>query len=251
MKNDPAVEHKNVYDLPVVDNVCNQILREVISLAKVSMAHVVMEPKNVSLLHKHSRMSEIYFILKGRGILYHNNKALEVEKGAYLALPPNTSHKLENVGNDDLEHLVLAVPPFNASDVILLNEKISGQEDSRVIRVKFENKKAPIKAQDGAIIYELLSRKEREIMGVALAVGSLPPKRKAIPHFHKASGEIYYVISGQGVIKVGNLEYEAKKDCLVYIPANYVHALENTSESENLDVLCVSTPAYSDDDFYL
>lgn len=250
MKNDLAVEYKNVYDLPVVDNVCNQILREVISLAGVSIAHVVMEPGNVSLLHKHSRMSEIYFILGGRGILYHNNRILEVEKGAYLALPPDTSHKLENAGNCNLEHLVLAVPPFDAGDVILLNEKISDRENSQIAHVKFENKKAPIKAQDGAIIYELLSKKEREIMNVALAVGSLPPKRKAIPHFHKASNEIYYIISGRGVIEVEDSRYEAEKDRLIYIPANFVHALENTSKFKNLDVLCVSAPAYSDEDFY-
>lgn len=250
MKNDSAVEYKNVYDLPVVDNICNQILREVISLAEISMAHVVMEPENVSLLHKHSRISEIYFILEGRGILYHNNKILEVEKGAYLALPPNTSHKLENVGNCNLEHLVLAIPPFNSSDVTLLNEEMPGRKNSQIAHVKFESRRAPIKAQDGAIIYELLSKKEKQRMNVALAVGSLPPKRKAIPHFHKVSGEIYYIISGQGIIEVENSQYKAKKDRLIYIPANSVHALENTSKFKSLDVLCVSAPAYSDEDFY-
>src|SRR4030042_6527110 len=87
-------------------------LGEVISLPKVSLAHVLMEPGNVSLWHRHSNMSEIYFILEGEGILYHGDKALQAENGAYLLLPPDTPHKLRNTGNSALEHLVLAVPPF-------------------------------------------------------------------------------------------------------------------------------------------
>ena len=39
----------DVYGLPTVDNVCNQILREVISLPKFSLAHVIMGEGNVSL----------------------------------------------------------------------------------------------------------------------------------------------------------------------------------------------------------
>ena len=60
----------NVYDLPTVDNICNQILREVLSLPKVSIAHVIMNPGNVSLLHQHLKMSEIYYILDDLRILY-------------------------------------------------------------------------------------------------------------------------------------------------------------------------------------
>jgi len=112
----------DVYGLPTVDNVCNQILREVLSLPKVSMAHVTMKPGNTSLWHQHSRMSEIYFVLDGEGVLFYGNKSIIAKRGTYLMLPPKTPHKLRNTGNSDLEHLVFAIPPFDPKDVELLDD---------------------------------------------------------------------------------------------------------------------------------
>jgi len=236
----------NVYDLLTVDNVCNQILREAIKLPEVSMAHVIMDAGNVSLLHQHSKMSEIYYILEGEGILYHGSQALKVKNGAYLTIPPETSHKLRNIGKSQLEHLVFAIPPFDPTDLTLLDESSEIEPEPK----PFRSDKTHIIAQDGASIYELLSEKEREIMDIGLATGSLPPKRKAIPHKHEISDEVYYVISGKGRVKVGDLDNKVKEGIVIYVPVNMVHALENTG-SEELEVLCLSSPAYTDEDFIL
>ncbi len=235
----------DVYELPTVDNVCNQILREVISLPKVSMAHVIMNEGNVSLWHQHSKMTEVYFILEGEGILYYGERALKVEKGAYLVIPPNTPHKLRNTGNSDLEHLVFAIPPFNPEDVEILDD--SPTED--ITPEKFSYEKPPITALDGALIYELMNADERKSLGVALAVGFLPQGRKAIPHHHRISEEIYYVTNGVGRVRVGKQNFEVKKGSVVYVPTNKIHALENGSDSEELKVLCVSSPSYTEGDF--
>lgn len=233
----------DVYELPTVENICNQVLREVISLPKVSMAHVTMSPGNTSLLHQHSKMSEVYFILEGKGILYYGNKALEVEKNVYYVLPENTSHKLKNTGTSNLEHLVLAIPPFDPDDVNLLKDTLN-----EPILKKFKHEKTPIIALDGALIYELISGNKRKRLDVALAVGFLPQKRKAIPHYHKISEEIYYVTSGIGEVHVGEKAFKIQKGSVIYIPINKVHALENKSDTE-LRVLCVSSPAYTEGDF--
>jgi len=237
----------DVYQLPTVDNICNQILREVISLPKVSMAHVTMNPGNVSLWHQHSKMSEIYFILEGDGILYYGNKSIKAERGTYLMIPPKTPHKLRNTGSSDLEHLVLAIPPFNPNDVELLDDFANEKSTPK----KFEYGKPPVTALDGALIYELIPPNERERLDVALAVGFLPKGRKAIPHYHKISEEIYYVCSGIGKIRVGDEIFDIKKGSVIYVPRNKVHALENKSDSEELNILCVTSPAYSEGDFIL
>jgi mannose-6-phosphate isomerase-like protein (cupin superfamily) len=234
----------NVYDLDTVDNVCNQVLREVISLPKVSMAHVIMAPGNVSLLHEHHKMTEIYFILDGEGILYHGDRALKIEKGAYLVLPPNSPHKIVN-SDKDLEHLVFALPPFDPNDVHILDDEPSYAEPE-----PFKYDKQPFTARDGAIVYELLSAEERKELDMGLAIGSLEPKRKAIDHLHNISEEVYYVISGNGKVKLDGKEYEVRKGSVIYMPTNCVHALENTI-SEELEVLCLSSPCYTDADFIL
>ncbi|MBI5398638.1 cupin domain-containing protein [Candidatus Woesearchaeota archaeon] len=235
----------DVYELPAVDNVCNQILREVISLPKISVAHVTMNQGNASLWHQHSRMSEIYFVLDGEGILYYGDKSIRAKSGAYLMLPPKTAHKLRNTGNCDLEHLVFAIPPFDPTDVEFLNDFAN----EKFVPEEFYYDKPPITALDGALIYGLVPLEERNKLGVALAVGVLPGGRMAIPHYHRISEEIYYVSSGIGRIRVGDENFDVKKGSVVYVPKDKVHALENRSESEELKVLCLTSPAYTEGDF--
>ncbi len=236
----------DVYGLLPVKNICNQILREVLSLQKVSIAHVVMNAKNISLLHKHSRTTEIYYILYGNGILYHGDNASQVEDGACLIIPPETPHKLQNTEKTTLEHLVFAIPPFNPEDLFLLNELDKIKEPHPKV---FDNNIMPITAKDGAFIYELLSEEERRMNGVGLAEGVLMPQRKAISHFHEKSDEVYYIISGKGKIKIRDSISEIKGGNLIYIPKRDIHGLENTSAYEELEVLCLSCPPYIEKDF--
>lgn len=234
--------HLNVYELPIATNVCAQVLREVMALNQVGFAHVAMQPKAVSLLHQHLAMSEIYFILKGEGILYHGDKALEVTKGAYQVIPPQTPHKLRNIGDSSLEHLVFAVPPFDSADVHLVDdvEKQYSLQKPRQHNITI--------SQDGTFIYELLSSQERQTLGMGLAFGILPPGKKAIAHYHKIIEEVYYVISGEGKLFLNNSTYNLQKGDVIHVPINTVHGLES-SALWGLKILCMSSPAYMDEDF--
>jgi mannose-6-phosphate isomerase-like protein (cupin superfamily) len=245
MANEPRPSVFSVYDLEQVPNVCNQVLRETIKLPLVSMAHVTMNKGNVSLLHSHTKMREAYFILDGRGVLYRADEAIEVAKGAFLSIPAGTPHKLRNIGEGELEHLVFASPPFNPEDVSLIN----GAAEPKAI-VKYSFNKRLFSAKDGAVVYELDSNQERTENGVAFAHGTLSPKRQALKHFHKISDEVYYVISGRGNVSLGNSVYPVSKGSVVFVPSSTVHGLENTDD-EDLEVLCLSTPPYQNDDFLL
>lgn len=235
----------SIYEMPTVDNICNQTLREIIKLPKTSMAHVTMEAGNVSLLHEHSRITEIYYILEGEGVLYHGKKALKVERGTYLAIHPKTPHKLRNTG-EGLEHLVISVPQFDPTDLSLVDDS----QTKEPYHESYKNDKTLVGAMDGALIYELFSEEERRKTDVGLAVGVLPPQKKAKLHFHKISDEVYYIFSGKGKINLDDSAAKVEKGSMAYIPANTIHGLENLS-AKNLEVLCLSSPAYSDKDFIL
>ncbi len=103
----PNLELIDVPGLETADNVCNQVLREVITVENLfSLAHVTMEQGNVSLLHDHSEMSEIYFMLSGDGIIYHGNRALRAVKPAPLYILPGTEHRLYNTGEGRFGNIV-------------------------------------------------------------------------------------------------------------------------------------------------
>lgn len=237
----------NALYFPTVPNVCNQILREIVRFPeinpKVSIAHVIMEPGNVSLLHEHKTMKEFYYILTGSGVLYHGNRALNVNRNAYLNIPEEVPHKLRN-GNSRLMHLVFAMPPFNQNDVIPLDDK-----NYEPIPEKFVPPSL-FAARDGALVYSLFSKKEQDRTGVGVAYGILEPQRKALRHKHNISDEIYYLISKEGYVKLNNEREKVLNDDIIYIPKGTEHGLENPTRKQ-LEILCVSCPPYDEDDFIL
>ncbi len=228
----------DVYALAPVPNVCDQILREVIALPDVSLAHVIMDAGNRSLLHQHQHMTEIYYILSGEGILCKGTDALLVQKNSPVLIPSNTPHQLHNTGSSTLEHLVFAIPPFIPEDI----EVMDGKET--IYTVKKTSAPTPlIPATDGAMIREIPTG-----MDIGLAAGYLPIGRKALPHYHAISEEVYYIISGSGILHLDRQRHPVSPGITARIPRNTIHALENTGTQE-MEILCLSTPKYTEEDF--
>ena len=99
MPHTKRIKKIEVNKLPLIPNICRQILREVWKSKKASVAHVVMRQGNVSLLHKHKTFTELYYILEGRGILWVNKEQIRVKPGTVIEIRPNTPHKLKNTGD--------------------------------------------------------------------------------------------------------------------------------------------------------
>lgn len=237
----------NVYDLDPVANVCNQELREIIALANLSIAHVITLPQERTIPHRHTKMHELYYILSGKGMFYRNYECFAIKKWSHIVLPPDTTHFVHNDKQEDLEYLVVAVPPFDPADII--EEREQWNKFHRQIfpeKKKWDTWKL---APDGGIVDELLSQQERETLKMSLASWYLPSYKKARPHHHKTSEEIYYIMSWKGRVAVGSLNMPIKPGDVIYIPTDTAHALANYN-AKNLDILCVSTPPYTHEDFF-
>lgn len=106
--------------LPRIPNVCRQILREVWKSKNVSIAHVVMRPGNTSLIHKHKKITELYYILDGFGEMEVGEKKFKVKQEMLVEIKANMPHQLKNTGRKFLKHLVISSPAFDSQDVILI-----------------------------------------------------------------------------------------------------------------------------------
>ena len=76
------------------------------------------------------------------------------------------------------------------------------------------------------------------------AIYEIPPQKSAYPyHYHTMNEEIFYIISGQGVLRTPDGERAVSPGDLLFFPANErgAHKLTNTSETENLVYLDVDT----------
>ena len=235
----------NIEDFPVVPNICNQELRELISLTNVSVAHVVMQSNAVSLLHSHQKMWEIYYILSGEGIFYQDNNRFQVAKWSHIVLPPTSTHKLQNTWTETLEHLVFAVPPFDPTDVRELHEDPTLRSDIAPLQQK---EKPSYPAKDGWVVNALLTPRECEQTNISLAEWYLPGYREAKIHHHNKGEELYYVVSGKGIIHLDRTITSIGKNDIISIPKKTAHGLAN-SLPEDMEIICLCTPPYQDSDF--
>jgi mannose-6-phosphate isomerase-like protein (cupin superfamily) len=77
-----------------------------------SMAHATVKPGEKSLPHKFHEASEVYYILKGKGLMHIDDETAEVSTGDTIYIPPRAVQWIENKGSDDLEFLCIVDPAW-------------------------------------------------------------------------------------------------------------------------------------------
>lgn len=81
-----------------------------------SIAHAILKPGEESQPHRLKTSTEIYFILKGMGLMHLNDETTEVQEGNIIVIPPGAKQHIKNIGKDTLEFLCIVSPPWNKED---------------------------------------------------------------------------------------------------------------------------------------
>jgi mannose-6-phosphate isomerase-like protein (cupin superfamily) len=100
-----------------------------------------------------------------------------------------------------------------------------------------------INTAHGSEIRPLIDRTSSGITQCSLAEEVLPPGHSVTPHHHQELEEIYYIVSGSGVMTVGSEQREVGPGDAVYIPRRHRHTLENTG-AEPIRLLVACGPAF-------
>jgi mannose-6-phosphate isomerase-like protein (cupin superfamily) len=102
-------------------------------------------------------------------------------------------------------------------------------------------------AGDESILREILHPDKADmVIRYSLAHAKVEVGQKTRPHKLKTS-EVYYIITGQGLMHIGRESFEVGSDCTIYIPPNAVQYIENTGSSD-LKFLCIVDPAWRQED---
>jgi mannose-6-phosphate isomerase-like protein (cupin superfamily) len=100
---------------------------------------------------------------------------------------------------------------------------------------------------DGALLRELLHPAGDSVgLRYSLAHAVVEPGRRTLPH-RLAATEVYYILSGSGIMHVDGETREVRSGQAVYIPPGAVQLIENTG-SVILSFLCVVDPAWRPED---
>ena len=104
--------------------------------------------------------------------------------------------------------------------------------------------------KDGSEIRELLAHRNSCIRNQTLAEARLPPGASTTPHHHVKTEEIYYVLGGRGLMRVGEECREVGPGDAIAIPPGTIHQVTNTGE-DVLKFLCCCAPRYEHEDTVL
>jgi len=100
-----------------------------------------------------------------------------------------------------------------------------------------------IKTAHGSEIRPLIDRTTSDITQCSLAEEMLPPGCAVTPHHHRDIEEIYYLVSGRGLMTVGDEIQEVNAGDAVYVPRGHRHTLQNTG-TETIKLILVCGPAF-------
>ena len=85
-----------------------------------SFGHTVIPPNCMSKLHYHPVAEETYYILKGQGRLVIDNVVFIVGPGDAVLVQQNEKHQIFNIGEEDLEFLVICAPAWEPDNSVYL-----------------------------------------------------------------------------------------------------------------------------------
>lgn len=95
----------------------------------------------------------------------------------------------------------------------------------------------------GSEIRPLIDRTTAPITQCSLAEETLPPGKTVTPHHHEVLEEIYYILSGSGLMTIGEETQSVSTGDAIYIPKQQRHSLTNTGD-EAMKILLVCGPAF-------
>jgi len=86
---------------------------------RYSLAHAKLPARKETLPHR-LKVSEVYYVLKGRGVMYVDGEARKVGAGTVIYVPPRSTQHIKNTGNTALEFLCIVDPAWRKKDEEIL-----------------------------------------------------------------------------------------------------------------------------------
>jgi len=108
----------------------------------------------------------------------------------------------------------------------------------------------PFTTKDGSEIRELLGHRNSCIRNQTLAEARLPAGGSTTPHYHVRTEEIYFLLEGQGLMRVGQESAAVGPGDAIAIPPGTSHQITNTGKGV-LRFLCCCAPGYEHEDTVL
>jgi mannose-6-phosphate isomerase-like protein (cupin superfamily) len=225
--------------------------------SSTTLFHSIFRPGSTHARHLHGKCDEIAVYLKGHGIVGQSGERTEVRPGHCRLMPRGSEHFFYNETKDE-DGLVIgfyvgakSVPETGyefrgaVTEADLEAPRREGLSEGILLNVA-DVKPLGLDAKAGWNVSDFrLPIGRQNGSPSALYWAKLLPGD--VHHKHRLDNceELYYVISGQGLVGAGAERMEVRGGHVHYIPKGVERFMCNTSRSEPLEVIGVYTGAGS------
>lgn len=91
----------------------------------LSMAVAVIDPETSTLRHSHRTSEEVYYILRGEGLLQVEGAQIAVAPGEAHLILAGTEHSIRCIGARPLEVLCACAPPYRHEDTEISEDVVT------------------------------------------------------------------------------------------------------------------------------
>jgi mannose-6-phosphate isomerase-like protein (cupin superfamily) len=114
-----------------------------------------------------------------------------------------------------------------------------------------KNIPSPLITPAGEVVYELIGKGEEGggISSHSIAQILIPPGKSSALHYHQESEESYYILKGEGWMKIDQEEFVLKSGQTCLIEMGEIHQISNRAD-EDLEFLAVCSPAWVPEDSF-
>ncbi len=85
-----------------------------------SLAEARLVAGQKTLLHRHRRTEELYYITHGKGMMTIDEQLFEVQAGDTMCISPGQAHCIENISVDELRLLCCCSPAYSHEDTEII-----------------------------------------------------------------------------------------------------------------------------------
>jgi mannose-6-phosphate isomerase-like protein (cupin superfamily) len=171
-------------------------------------------------------VQEILYAASGRGTLFVDREAHELEPGTAVYLVAGESYEVENPGPDELLVISATAPQAPRGPI----------QGRRVVRYDDQ----PALPASGDREFRYLVTDEVGCTELTQFYGIIAPGR-APEHSH-VYDEVIYVLEGEGMLHIDEAHEPVSKGTCIHLPPLLEHSLENTGDSP-MRIVAVFHPA--------
>ena len=115
------------------------------------------------------------------------------------------------------------------------------------MEIRQYSQQVPFTTKDGSTIRSLLDLSNAPVVQQSLAEAEIPAGGQTEKHYHKRSEEIYYLLSGSGIMEINGELSEVIAGDAILIPAGSWHQIRAIRD---LRFLCCCSPPYEHEDTF-